>query len=282
MGTVLNGKKRALEIRAEILEEVKNIRLLNIIPTIALLHVGDIDGSAGYINRKADVCRAALIEPKVISFPMETTEQDLISTIIKLDKDESIHGILLQLPLPENINEENASNAISLEKDVDGVTLSGLGCLLSGKPRIISAGARAAFELIKMADAHLEEKSVCVLGDSIILGRPFAAAAINLGATVKMLSSDNTEYQQYSRDADILLVDVGKPKAISSLDVKKGSIVLDAGNNYLNGKLVGDVDFEQVAPITSAITPVPGGIGPLLIAMLLKNLLEAVNKKIRI
>jgi methylenetetrahydrofolate dehydrogenase (NADP+)/methenyltetrahydrofolate cyclohydrolase len=275
---ILDGKERSKEVRSRLSKEVAELRDCGVVPTIALIHIGDLGGAAGYVKRKAEACRGIGIEAKVLSLPEQTDFNTLKSVIQSLNGDQRVHGILLQLPIPQNIDEQEALDLISAEKDVDGSSSSSLGLLLAGKEGFVSAGALAALDLAKLAGFDFKGSTVHILGDSVILGRPFAAIALNLGAEVKLHPKDVTTVPKDLCDADLLLVDVAKPKLIKSEHIKQGAVIIDAGNNYLDGKIVGDVDFEDACKKASAITPVPGGLGPMLITMLMSNLIKAAKR----
>jgi len=275
---ILDGKERSKEVRSRLSKEVAELRDCGVVPTIALIHIGDLGGAAGYVKRKAEACRSIGIEAKVLSLPEQTDFNTLKSVIQSLNGDQRVHGILLQLPTPQNIDEQEALDLISAEKDVDGSSSSSLGLLLAGKEGFVSAGALAALDLAKLAGFDFKGSTVHILGDSVILGRPFAAIALNLGAKVKLHPKDVTTVPKDLCDADLLLVDVAKPKLIKSEHIKQGAVIIDAGNNYLDGKIVGDVDFEDACKKASAITPVPGGLGPMLITMLMSNLIKAAKR----
>lgn len=278
MVKILDGKERSKEVRSRLSKEVAELRDCGVVPTIALIHIGDLGGAAGYVKRKAEACRSIGIEAKVLSLPEQTDFNTLKSVIQSLNGDQRVHGILLQLPIPQNIDEQEALDLISAEKDVDGSSSSSLGLLLAGKEGFVSAGALAALDLAKLAGFDFKGSTVHILGDSVILGRPFAAIALNLGAEVKLHPKDVTTVPKDLCDADLLLVDVAKPKLIKSEHIKQGAVIIDAGNNYLDGKIVGDVDFEDACKKASAITPVPGGLGPMLITMLMSNLIKAAKR----
>jgi len=275
---ILDGKERSKEVRSRLSKEVAELRDCGVVPTIALIHIGDLGGAAGYVKRKAEACRSIGIEAKVLSLPEQTDFNTLKSVIQSLNGDQRVHGILLQLPIPQNIDEQESLDLISAEKDVDGSSSSSLGLLLAGKEGFVSAGALAALDLAKLAGFDFKGSTVHILGDSVILGRPFAAIALNLGAKVKLHPKDVTTVPKDLCDADLLLVDVAKPKLIKSEHIKQGAVIIDAGNNYLDGKIVGDVDFEDACKKASAITPVPGGLGPMLITMLMSNLIKAAKR----
>ncbi len=277
MVKILDGRERSKEVRAKLSKEVAELRDSGVVPTIALIHVGDLGGAAGYVKRKAEACTNIGIEAKVLSLPEQTDFNTLKTVIQSLNEDQKVHGILLQLPLPPHINEQEALDLISVEKDVDGASSSSLGLLLAGREGFVSAGALAALDLAKLAGFDFNGSTVHILGDSVILGRPFAAMALNLGAKVKLHSKDVTTVPNDLCEADLLLVDVGKAKLIKSEHIKQGAVIIDAGNNYLEGKIVGDVDFEDACKKAAAITPVPGGLGPMLITMLMSNLVKAAK-----
>jgi len=274
---ILDGRERSKQIRSELSKQVSELRIKGVVPTLALIRIGDLGGAAGYVKRKAEACVSIGAEARTIALPEQTDFNTLRSVIQNLNDDQSVHGILLQLPLPQHIDEQKALDLISVDKDVDGSSSSSLGLLLAGRDGFVSAGALAALDLAKLTGFNFSESIIHILGDSVILGRPFAALALNLGAKIKLHPKDVDKVPESVCEADLLLVDVAKPKFIRSEHIKEGAVVIDAGNNYLDGKLVGDVDFDDASNKASAITPVPGGLGPMLITMLMSNLIKAAK-----
>jgi len=278
---ILDGRERSKQIRSELSKQVSELRIKGVVPTLALIRIGDLGGAAGYVKRKAEACVSIGAEARTIALPEQTDFNTLRSVIQNLNDDQSVHGILLQLPLPQHIDEQKALDLISVDKDVDGSSSSSLGLLLAGRDGFVSAGALAALDLAKLTGFNFSESIIHILGDSVILGRPFAALALNLGAKIKLHPKDVDKVPESVCEADLLLVDVAKPKFIRSEHIKEGAVVIDAGNNYLDGKLVGDVDFDDASNKASAITPVPGGLGPMLITMLMSNLVKAAKNLYR-
>ena len=274
---ILDGRERSKQIRSELSKQVSELRLKGVVPTLALIHIGDLGGAAGYVKRKSEACVSIGAEARTIALPEQTDFNTLRSVIQNLNDDQRVHGILLQLPLPQHIDEQKALDLISVDKDVDGSSSFSLGLLLAGRDCFVSAGALAALDLAKLTNLNFSESIIHILGDSVILGRPFAALALNLGAKIKLHPKDVVRVPESVCEADLLLVDVAKPKLIRGEHIKEGAVVIDAGNNYLDGKLVGDVDFDDASKKASAITPVPGGLGPMLITMLMSNLIKAAK-----
>lgn len=279
MAKVVDGKKVASEVRSELIEDVKRLKQeRGVTPTLALLLVKGDEPSERYVKRKADACEAVGIRPLVKALDQNIDEKSLIQQIHELNIARSVHGIMVQLPLPPHIDTHKVVSAISLEKDVDGLNPMSLGNILMGKGGFAAAGAEAALELLKRYEIPINGRHVVILGASEILGIPFAALSMRKEAVVTICPSDLRGVELYTKQADILLVDIAKPLAIKKEMVKKGCCIIDAGNNWLEGKLVGDVDFQDVQDVVSAITPVPGGLGPVLITMLLRNLVRAAWK----
>lgn len=278
MVMILDGRERSKEVRSRLSKQVAELRERNIVPTLALIHVGDLGGAAGFVRRKAEACSNIGVEAKIISLPQQTEYSTLKSVIQSLNEDERVHGILLQLPLPKHIDEQKALDLIAAEKDVDGASSHSLGLLLAGKEGFVSAGALASLDLARVASFNFTGSTIHILGDSVILGRPFAALSLNRGAKVRLHAKELTKVPESISEADLLLVDVARPKLIKGEHIKFGAVVIDAGNNFSEGKLVGDVDFDDASKKASAITPVPGGLGPMLITMLLSNLVKAAAR----
>jgi len=278
MAIIMDGKKFSSELKVELSEETKRLKQdRGITPTLALILVGGDSASELYVKKKAEACEDIGIRPILKILGQETREEDLIKLVCNLNGDKTVHGIMVQLPLPLHINPNKVTSTIALEKDVDGLNPASLGALMTGRECFAAAGAEASRELLRRSGIPFKDQHVVVAGAGEILGKPFAALAINEGASVTICPSSVQRLEAYTRLADILLVDLGRPRAISREMVKKGCAIIDAGNNRVEGKLLGDVDFDQVKDVVSAITPVPGGLGPMLIMMLMKNLLRAAR-----
>ena len=290
---ILDGKKIAAQIRAEIREEVAALVADGKrAPKLAVVIVGNNPASETYVNNKMKACAEVGMEAVKIAYPTEISEQTLLNEVSRLNNDASIDGFIVQLPLPEHIRESAILSAIDYRKDVDGLTPANVGRTVQGLPSIVSATPRGIRELLARYQIQTEGKHVVVIGRSNIVGKPVALllmqrpylslpgmSAASLGdATVTVCHSKTQDLAAICRTADIIIVAAGSPKLLTADMVKEGATVIDVGINRVDGHLVGDVDFENVAPKAAYITPVPGGVGPMTIVSLLQNTLQAYNE----
>jgi len=282
MGMIIDGNKIAQDIRSEVRQKTLELRQQrNITPGLAVVLVGDDPASQVYVGRKAKACAEVGFLSREYKLPAETEEKKLLKIIKKLNKDELVHGILVQLPLPKHISTENIIAAINPDKDVDGFHPYNVGGLVTGTPLFVPCTPRGIMELISRSGIDLTGKEAVVVGRSNIVGKPMAFLLLAQNATVTMCHSRTKDLPSVTRRADVLIAAIGKPRMIKADMVKEGAVIIDVGVNRLeNGKLAGDVDFDEVAPRASYITPVPGGVGPMTIAMLMKNTLDAARRSI--
>ena len=280
MGNIIDGNKIAQEIRNEVrLKTLELRRQTGIIPGLAVILVGDDPASQVYVGRKSKACAEVGFLSREYKLPAETEEKKLLKIIKKLNKDDQIHGILVQLPLPGHISTENIIAAIDPDKDVDGFHPYNVGGLMAGTPLFLPCTPRGIMELIARSGIDLKGKEAVVVGRSNIVGKPMAMLLLAQHATVTMCHSRTGDLPAVTRRADVLIAAVGKPHMIKADMVKEGAVVIDVGVNRLeNGKLAGDVAFDDVAPKASFITPVPGGVGPMTIAMLMRNTLDSAAR----
>ncbi len=283
MGSIIDGNKIAQDIRNEVRKGAQELKEQNgIIPGLAVVLVGDDPASQVYVGRKAKACAEVGFLSREYRLPAETEEKKLLKIIKKLNKDDLVHGILVQLPLPKHISTETIIAAIDPCKDVDGFHPVNVGGLVTGTPLFVPCTPRGIMELISRSGIELAGKEAVVVGRSNIVGKPMALLLLAQNATVTMCHSKTKDLAAVTGRADVLVAAIGKPHMIKANMVKDGAIVIDVGVNRLeNGKLAGDVAFEEVAAKTSFITPVPGGVGPMTIAMLMKNTLEAARRSIK-
>ncbi len=282
MGTIIDGNKIAQDIRNEVRQGVLELKASRgIVPGLAVILVGDDPASQVYVGRKAKACAEVGFLSREYKLPADTEEKKLLKIIKKLNKDELVHGILVQLPLPKHISTENIIAAINPDKDVDGFHPYNVGGLVTGTPLFVPCTPRGIMELISRSGIDLTGKEAVVVGRSNIVGKPMAFLLLAQNATVTMCHSRTKDLPSVTRRADVLIAAIGKPRMIKADMVKEGAVIIDVGVNRLeNGKLAGDVDFDEVAPRASYITPVPGGVGPMTIAMLMKNTLDAARRSI--
>ena len=268
---IMDGKALAEKIRARIKAEVKNLRQK---PGLAAIIVGENPASKLYVDMKRKTCDEVGIYSELYKLPDSTTEEELLQLIKKLNANKKIHTILVQLPLPPQMNEEKILSAVALEKDVDGFSPANIGRLMAGKEAAVPCTPKGVIRLLEEYKIMIAGKNAVVIGRSKIVGRPTALLLLNRDATVTICHSKTSNLAFYTRNADILVVAAGKPKLVAADMIKEGAVVIDVGINRTGGKLVGDVDFESVKKKASHITPVPGGVGPMTVAMLMENTLE--------
>jgi methylenetetrahydrofolate dehydrogenase (NADP+)/methenyltetrahydrofolate cyclohydrolase len=277
---IIDGKTAAKEMREKIKIQTKNFMEKGIIPGLAVILVGNDPASQIYVNNKAKACREVGIKSEVFCLPYNTSEKELLQLIGSLNKRKYIHGILVQLPLPRKIKEEVIIKAIDPLKDVDGLHPINMGKLFAGAPYLIPCTPYGCLKLINTSGYHVRGKNAVVVGRSNLVGKPMAALLLQANATVTMCHSHTRNLDKIIQNADILVVAVGKPGLITGEMIKPGAMVLDVGMNRLStGKLTGDVDFSSAVETAGWITPVPGGVGPMTITMLLENTLEAAYEQ---
>ena len=278
MAQIINGKEIAQTIKDEMRLEVENLKQNGKSCCLAVIQVGNDPASSVYVSNKKKACEYIGIDSLSFELPEETTEEELLQLIDKLNMDEAVHGILCQLPLPRHINEKTILNRISPKKDVDGFHPQNVGALVVGDFGFVSCTPAGIIELLKRSNVEIEGKNCVVIGRSNIVGKPMALLMLRENATVTICHSKTKNLKEICKKADILIVAIGKPKYITKDYVKEGAVVIDVGiHRDENNKLCGDVDFNDVEPLCSAITPVPGGVGPMTICMLMKNCLEAMK-----
>ena len=276
MATLIDGKAVSQAIKDEIKQEITKIKANNGKDiSLAVVLIGDDPASKVYVNNKAKACEYVGITSYTYRLPEETTQQQAEELVSSLVNDDKITGILVQLPLPKHLDENKILKLIPAKKDVDGFSDENIGKLLQGKKTVISCTPFGVMELLRHYNVDLTGKNAVVIGRSNIVGKPMTALLINANATVTVCHSKTVNLKEITKKADVLIVAIGRPKFVTADMVKDGAVVIDVGINRVDGKLVGDVDFENVEPIASMITPVPGGVGPMTIAMLMKNTLIA-------
>ena len=272
MYQVIDGKKISQEIKDELKEKAAAMKAQGEERCLAVIQVGSDPASSVYVNNKKKACAYIGINSLAYELPEETTEEELIGIIGELNERAEVNGILVQLPLPKHINEDRVLLAIAPEKDVDGFHPVNVGNLSIGRPGYVSCTPAGVIQLLKRSGIEIEGKECVVLGRSNIVGKPMAMLLLRENGTVTVCHSRTKNLKDITKRADILVVAIGKPKFVDESYVKEGAVVIDVGiHRNENNKLCGDVDFERVAPHTSAITPVPGGVGPMTIAMLMSN-----------
>ena len=285
---ILDGKLLATELREEIQQEVATFHAATeVTPKLAAILVGEDPASQIYVRSKQRACRKAGIESQLIKLPASTTEFDLLATVDQLNADADVHGILVQLPLPSSIPEQIILDAVAAEKDVDAFHAENAGLLLQGRPRFLPCTPHGIQVLLHRNQIPVAGKHVVIVGRSNIVGKPLAGLLVQrdcyLGpsaanATVTVCHSRTANLADLTRQADILVVAIGRPHFVTADMVREGTVVVDVGSNQTADGFVGDVDTEAVAKLASHITPVPGGVGPLTVTMLLRNTLTAAQQ----
>lgn len=277
MAAIIDGKAISLQIKDELKQKATDLKEKGIQVTLAVIQVGNDPASCVYVRNKKKGCEYIGIDSLSYELPEETTQDELLALIHELNGRRDVNGILVQLPLPSHIDEDTVIKAIDPKKDVDGFHPQSVGALCIGQPGFVSCTPAGIIQLLKRSGIALEGKECVVLGRSNIVGKPMSLLLLRENATVTIAHSRTENLKEVTGRADILIVAVGKPKMITKEYVKEGAVVIDVGiNRDENHKLCGDVDFDDVEPICSAITPVPGGVGPMTIAMLLHNCIESV------
>ena len=279
---LIDGKALAAKMQAELKVRVEKLKASGIIPGLIVILVGENPASQIYVRNKERQATAIGMKSSVLRLPEEIEEIELLNLIETLNNDNTWHGILVQLPLPAHISEEKVLLAITPEKDVDGFHPMNMGRLWSGNPLMIPSTPAGIMEMFREYHVELSGKQAVVVGRSNIVGKPMAQLLMMADATVTIAHSRTKNLSELTRQADILVVAIGQDRFIGRNDVKEGAVVIDVGmNRDKNGKLHGDVDFEQVKDIVSLITPVPGGVGPMTITMLMEQTLRAAERKLK-
>ncbi len=279
MAELIDGKKVSQHIREQITQEVEKLKSdTGITPGLAAVLVGEDPASEIYVRNKRKACAACGMNSWEHKLPTDTTEEELLALVAKLNDDPQVHGILVQLPLPDHINETNVLRAVSPAKDVDGFHPYNVGLLVEGHPRFISCTPHGIIKMLEYYNIDIEGKQAVIVGRSNIVGKPVSILLLHRHATVTICHSRTKPLDEVTKRADILVAAIGRANFITADMVKEGAVVIDVGiNRNQEGKLTGDVEFEGVSEVASYITPVPGGVGPMTITMLLWNTLESAK-----
>ncbi len=280
MPQIIDGKEISAQIKEELKEKVMAMKKEGISVCLAVIQVGDDPASSVYVGNKKKACAYIGIASLSYELPEETTQEELLALIDKLNKQEDVDGILVQLPVPKHIDEDAVIRAIAPEKDVDGFHPQSVGALCIGQRGFVSCTPAGIIQLLKRSGIEIAGKECVVIGRSNIVGKPMALLLLRENGTVTVAHSRTKDLKEVTKRADILVAAVGKPKMITREYIKEGAVVIDVGiHRNENNKLCGDVDYDDVAPVCSAITPVPGGVGPMTIAMLMNNCVESAALK---
>ncbi|MBD8003528.1 bifunctional methylenetetrahydrofolate dehydrogenase/methenyltetrahydrofolate cyclohydrolase FolD [Bacillus norwichensis] len=278
---LIDGKQISQEIRKGLEIEVAELTAKGVKPGLAVILVGDNPASRTYVTSKQKSCRAIGMESVLIEYPADVSEKELLDKIKELNEDDTIHGILVQLPIPPHISETKVIETISPEKDVDGFHPINIGKMMTGQETFLPCTPFGVMQMLKYIGVNLEGKHAVIIGRSNIVGKPMGQLLLNENATVTYCHSRTNDLKSFTQQADILVAAVGRAKMVKADHVKEGAVVIDVGmNKDENGKLCGDVDFEDVKNKASHITPVPGGVGPMTITMLLYNTVKSAQKRL--
>ena len=278
MAKIIDGKQISLDIKNELKEKIARYKEQGIEITLALVKVGNDPASAVYVRNKEKACEYVGINSKTLALPEETTEEELLNVVKELNEDKNVNGILVQLPLPKHIDESKVLLTIDSTKDVDGFHPVNVGKMVIGEDTFLPCTPAGIIEMIKRTDIDIEGKECVVIGRSNIVGKPMAMLMLKENATVTIAHSRTKDLKEVTKRADIIVAAIGKAKFVTADYVKEDAVVIDVGmDRDENGKLCGDVDFESVSKVASAITPVPGGVGPMTVTMLLVNCLRSVE-----
>jgi len=276
---IIDGKALSDDIKSQVAQRVQQLKSRGIVPGLAVVLVGEDPASQVYVRNKAAACEKAGLHSQVVRLAADTTEQQLLDVVHKLNDDPAVHGILVQLPLPRHMDAGRVIEAISAAKDVDGFHVSNAGLLMTGRPLFRPCTPYGVLKMLESEGVDLWGAEAVVVGASNIVGKPMAMLMLAQGATVTLCNSKTRDLAAHTRRADVLVVATGKPGMITGDMIKPGAVVIDVGiNRGADGKLTGDVEFESARQVAGAITPVPGGVGPMTIAMLLVNTLEAAER----
>lgn len=280
MSEIIDGKNLAKEIRESLKIEAEKLKNKGIVPHLAVIMVGDNDASKVYVRNKSRACEEIGIEFKEYLLPSTTKQSELLELIQKLNNDKNVNGILLQSPIPKPLNIQEAFNTILPEKDVDGFNPYNVGNLCIGQDGFIPCTPLGIMKMFEKYNIDIDGKKVAIIGRSNIVGKPMAQCMLSKNATVTICHSKTKELKKEVKDADIIIAAAGKQNIVTADMVKDGAVIIDVGmNRNSEGKLCGDVDFENIKEKASYITPVPGGVGPMTIAMLMSNVIKATKKQ---
>jgi len=278
MAYIIDGKRISQEIKDELKVKVETLKAEGKKAALAVIQVGNDPASSVYVNNKKKACAYIGIESLSYELPEETTEEELLALVERLNEDDDVHGILVQLPVPKHIDADKIIQTISPKKDVDGFHPENVGNLVIGEKGFVSCTPAGIIQLLKRSNIEITGKNCVVVGRSNIVGKPMALLMLRENATVTIAHSKTQNLKELCKTADILIVAIGKPQFITAEYVKEGAVIIDVGiHRDENNKLCGDVKYDEVEPLASAITPVPGGVGPMTIAMLMNNCVEAME-----
>lgn len=276
--TILNGKELSNSIRKDLTNEVIELKAKGKTPGLAVILVGDDPASHIYVRGKKKACDEVGIYSRVYELPASTTEEELVKLVDELNNDTKINGILVQLPLPPHVDENHVLDQVDPIKDVDGLHIANIGKLNTGQDGFVACTPKGIIRLIEHTGQDIKGKHAVIVGRSNLIGRPVAQLLLNKDATITICHSKTIHLKVYTKEADILVAATGVPELIDGEMIKPGAIVIDGGTTKVNGKLKGDIHYESAYKVAGYITPVPGGVGPMTITMLLENTIEACRQ----
>ena len=279
MAILMDGKALAAELMTELKARVEALKARGVTPGLAVILVGDDPASQVYVRNKGKACEELGIESETLRLPADIPQKELEALIEKLNRDPRVDGILVQLPLPRHLDEAAVLARIIPDKDVDGFHIENAGKLFTGQKGVVACTPKGILYMLKASGVPLSGKNAVVIGRSNIVGKPIAMLLLNENCTVTLCHSRTVDLAAHTRQADILVAAVGKPRFVTADMVKPGAAVVDVGINRVDGKVVGDVDFAAVEPVAGWISPVPGGVGKMTICMLMENTIEAAERK---
>lgn len=277
MAILIDGKAIAADVKAGVAEKCAKLKEQGVEPALAVILVGEDPASQVYVRNKARACKACGMKSHVIRMSAETTQEELIAKIREINADDSIHGLLIQLPLPGHLDEAAALAEVDWKKDVDGFHLMNAGALLSGQATVLPCTPAGCIELLKRSGVEMKGANAVVIGRSNIVGKPMALLLLQENCTVTVCHSKTKNLSEITKNADILVAAIGRAKFVKADMIKPGAAVIDVGINRVDGQIVGDVDYAAVSEVAGCITPVPGGVGQMTIALLLANTLDAAQ-----
>jgi methylenetetrahydrofolate dehydrogenase (NADP+)/methenyltetrahydrofolate cyclohydrolase len=277
--SILDGAALAKSLLAQLRAEVRALQQSGLNPGLAAVQVGDSPASRVYVRNKMRACAEVGLQSDTHQLPADCTQDEILATVAKLNADRAVHGIIVQLPLPRGIDTMRVVQSIAIEKDVDGFNRRNLGAIVDAHPQLVPCTPLGVMKLLEQTGIALEGRHAVVIGRSSIVGKPMALLLIAAGATVTVCNSRTPDVARHTRDADIVIVAAGTPRLVTGAMLKHGAVVVDIGINRLpDGKLTGDVDYESAREVAGWITPVPGGVGPMTVAMLIGNTVTAARR----
>jgi len=279
MGEIISGKELSKEVREEVRVEVESLKATyGVVPHLVVVLVGNDPASESYVKAKGRACRRAGMDSTIIRKESDTSEAELLQIINDLNSDKGVHGILVQLPIPKHINEDKVIDAISIKKDVDGFHPLNVAYMHLGRPAILPATPKGILTMLKSKNITIKGKDALIIGRSNLVGKPVAMLLMAEHATITIAHSRTQNLKEKCLRADIIVAAVGRAHTVTKDMVKKGAVIIDVGVNRVDGKLIGDCDFDDLKDIASFITPVPGGVGPMTITSLLQNTIECFKR----